>query len=88
MGPEPTIERLEARDDSAKRVVYSIVSGSLPVANYVSTMQLSAIADGRTKLEWSSTFDAAPGATAEDAAKIVTSIYQGGIAGLQGRFGA
>src|SRR5205085_12056559 len=48
LGSEPTVERLEARDDDARRLVYSIVSGPLPVANYLSTMQLSAVAGGRT----------------------------------------
>ena len=44
MGAEPTVERLEERDENAKRLVYSIVSSGMPVQNYVSTMQLSAAA--------------------------------------------
>lgn len=88
MGAVPTVERLEERDESAKKVVYSIVSGSLPVANYLSTMLLSAAGDGRTTLVWSSTFDPAEGSSVDEASAVVTSIYKGGIAGLQGRFGA
>lgn len=88
MGPEPTVERLEERDEDAKRVVYSIVEGSLPVANYVSTMQLTPAGEGRTTLTWSSTFDAAPGSTEEEASNVVRSIYKGGIGGLQARFGS
>src|SRR2546429_2438729 len=65
MGPEPTVERLEERDENAKRLVYSIVTGTLPVANYVSTMQLAAAGDGRTTLTWSSTFDVPSGSTEE-----------------------
>src|SRR5256885_2290172 len=49
MGPDPVVERLDQRDEQAKRVVYSILSGPLPVANYVSTMQLSPAGEGRTK---------------------------------------
>lgn len=89
MGPgDPTVERLEECDEAAKKVVYSIVSGPLPVSNYVSTMQLSEAGAGRTKLVWSSTFEPAGGASEEDASTVVRGIYQGGIAGLQGRFGA
>jgi hypothetical protein len=88
MGPDPTVERLEELDNDAHRLVYSIQSGPLPVSNYLSTMQLSAIGEGRTKLDWSSTFDPAEGFAEADAINIVSSIYNGGIAGLQGRFGA
>jgi hypothetical protein len=88
MGPEPTVERLEELDNDAHRLVYSIQSGPLPVANYLSTMQLSAIDEGRTKLDWSSAFEPAAGFAEADAINIVSSIYKGGIAGLQARFGA
>ena len=87
LGPSPTVERLEELDNDAKRLVYSMVEGPLPLENYVATMHLSAIDSGRTRLEWSSTFD--PGAMAEgDAIKAVSGIYKGGIAGLRARFGA
>jgi hypothetical protein len=88
MGPEPTVERLEALDNDAHRLAYSIQSGPLPVSGYLSTMQLSAIDEGRTNLDWSSTFEPAEGFAEADAINIVSGIYKGGIAGLQGRFGA
>ena len=89
MGPgDPTVERLEELDNDAQRLVYSIQSGPLPVANYRSTMQLSAIEGGRTKLDWSSTFDPAEGFAEADAINVVSSIYKGGIGALQARFGA
>jgi hypothetical protein len=87
IGPEPTVERLEQLDNDALRLVYSIQSGPLPVSNYLATMQLSAIDGGRTKLDWSSAFEPAEGFAEADAINIVTSIYSGGIAGLQARFG-
>jgi hypothetical protein len=81
------VERLEELDNDAKRLVYSLVSGPLPVKDYRSTMQLVAIGDGRTRLEWSSTFE--PDGIAEgDAITAIRGIYTGGIAGLQARFGA
>jgi hypothetical protein len=89
MGPgDPTVERLESLDDGAKRLQYSIVSGPLPVQNYLSTMQLSEAGTGRTKLEWSSTFEPGEGLSEDDAKGIIAGIYKGGIGGLQGVFGA
>lgn len=88
MGGDSIVERLEERDESARRLVYSIVSGPFPLVDYRSTMQLRALDGGRTHLTWSSTFDPASGASEEEACGVVRSIYQGGIAGLQGRFGA
>ena len=88
MGAVPTVERLEALDHDAKRLQYSMVEGPLPVENYLATMQLSAVGDGRSKLDWSSTFDAGGELSEDDAAGIVSGIYKGGIAALQARFGA
>jgi hypothetical protein len=88
LGNDPTVERLEELDHDAKRLVYSIVSGPLPVSNYLATMQLSSIDDARAKLDWSGTFDPAEGLAEADAVNVVSGIYKGGIAGLQGRFGA
>lgn len=88
MGPEPTIEKLVEHDDDAKKLAYAIVQSGLPVRDYVSTMQLTPAGDGRTLLTWSSTFEPADGVSADDASQVVSGIYKGGIAGLQGRFGA
>jgi hypothetical protein len=89
MGPgEPTVEKLESCDDGAKRLQYSVVSGPLPVKDYLSTMQLSEAGPGRTKLEWSSTFEPGEGLSEDDAKGIISGIYKGGIGGLQGVFGA
>jgi hypothetical protein len=87
MNGEETVERLEECDDSAKCLKYSIVSGALPVSSYLSTMQLSAIGEGRTKIEWSSTFEP-EGISLDDAQRTLAGVYKGGIAGLQARFGA
>ena len=86
MGPAPIVERLEERDDAAKKIVYSIVEGPLPVSSYVSTMQLSDAGEGRCKLTWSSTFE--PVGDEATAKQIISGIYTGGIQGLQARFGA
>lgn len=88
LGSEPTVERLESLDEDVKRVQYSVVEGGLPVRDYLATMQLAAVGDGRTRLEWSSTFLPTDGMSGDDVAGIITAIFNGGIAGLQGRFGA
>jgi len=49
-------------------------------------MQLSEAGAGRTTLVWSSTFE--PVGDEAAAKQIISSIYSGGIAGLQGTFGA
>lgn len=86
MGGSATIERLETLDNDAKRLQYSLLQGPLPVENYLSTMQLSPIDEGRTRLEWSSEFEPA-GISEADAVEAIRGIYRGGIAGLQARFG-
>jgi hypothetical protein len=87
-GAEPTIERLEERDEADKRIVYSIVKAALPVTNYRSTMKLEPAGEGRTKLVWSTTFDVPDGADPEQSAAILSAIYRAGIGGLQRHFGA
>ena len=87
MGAEPTVERLEERDEEARRLVYAIVAGALLLRDYRSTMQLRSAGAGRTHLTWSSTFEAADGTTEEEAGALVRGIYQGGMAGLQKHFG-
>jgi hypothetical protein len=87
-GAEPMVERLELCDEATKTVQYSIVSGPFPVRDYLSTMKLTAVGDGRTKIEWSSTFEPAEGTSQLDAEKMVAGVYKGGIAGLAARFGA
>lgn len=87
-GAEPTIERLEERDEANKRLVYSIVKAALPVTDYRSTMQLEPAGEGRTKLLWSTTFDVPEGVDVEQSATVISTIYKAGIKGLQRHFSA
>jgi hypothetical protein len=88
MGDIRTVERLEELDDDGKRLVYSIIESPMPLVDYRATIALSPAGEGRTRVDWSSTFDVAPGTTDEAAVEMVEGIYHGGIAGLQGRFGS
>lgn len=84
-GAVPTIERLEGLDAEARTIVYSIVSGDLPVSGYVSTMELTSLGDGRTRLTWTSIFQ--PVGAEADAIAFIERIYRAGIKGLQARYG-
>jgi hypothetical protein len=75
------VERLTWCDADALAFSYTIISGPLPVARYVSTVKLSA--DGnRTHIEWQGNF-APAGVSEEEAIKLVTGIYTGGIKGYK-----
>ena len=57
-------ERLEAIDDAARQLSYSIVEGPMPIKNYLATISVSEAADGGAKLAWSCDFEA-PGMSDE-----------------------
>ena len=76
-GGGTVVEKLEKRDDAAHSYTYSIVSGPLPVTNYVSTISVAAAGAGST-ITWSGKYDA-KGASDADAKKTMDGVYQGGI---------
>ena len=80
------VEKLEKVDDGAHTYTYSITDSPLPVANYTATIKVSGEGDNST-IEWSSDFDPAGGASAEDAMKAVQGIYQAGFDNLKKMFG-
>jgi len=75
------VERLESFDEGQTTLQYSIVSSPLPVDNYLSTMKLASLDDGRCELEWSSTFDP-KGVPQAEAEGIIGGIYEMGFEGL------
>ena len=74
-GPEGKVyERLEARDDDARSLTYTIPEGiPFPVTGYRSTMVVSDDG-GRGQLSWTCEFEPA-GATEEEAGKGVEQMY-------------
>lgn len=64
MGEMVIAERLEAIDDSARELSYSIVDGPMPVKNYLATIRVSEAAGGGARLAWSCDFEA-PGMSDE-----------------------
>jgi hypothetical protein len=71
------VEKQEKRDDAAHSYTYSIVSGPLPVANYMSTISVASAGTGST-ITWMGKYDA-KGASDADAKKTIDGVYQGGI---------
>jgi hypothetical protein len=74
-------ERLEAFDDAGRRLQYAIVSGPLPMEDYLSTVEVREDGDACV-IDWSSTFDP-KGVSEEQACGMVEGIYRGGIKGIQ-----
>ncbi len=76
------VEALENLDDAGRTYTYTIVSGPLPVADYHSTISVSADAKG-SSLKWVGKYDA-KGASDADAKKVIDGIYEAGEKALVG----
>jgi Polyketide cyclase / dehydrase and lipid transport len=76
------VEALESWDDAKRSYTYTILSGPLPVANYHSTMSVTADPKG-SALTWKGTFDA-KGAPDADVTKTFDGIYETGVKALTG----
>ena len=73
MGPNTIVERLVEQGD--RSYTYSMDDdGPLPVKNYRSTLAVKEAGEGKSTVEWTSTFDGDDGAK-----QIVTMIYTGGL---------
>jgi len=80
------VERLEELNDASHKTSYSIVSGPIPVTNYLGTIQLTAAGDATTAITWTGTYQP-DGVTEEQAARMMERTYQGGIKAIQKHFG-
>jgi hypothetical protein len=76
------VEALENWDDAKHSYSYTILSGPLPVANYHSTISVTADPKG-SALKWMGTFDA-KGVPDADAKKTFDGIYETGVKVLTG----
>jgi hypothetical protein len=76
------LEALENFDAANRSYTYTIISGSLPVANYRSTISVSADPKG-SSVKWVGKYDA-KGASDADAKKIVDDAYEAGVKALVG----
>jgi hypothetical protein len=80
------VERLENSNAANKLYSYSIVSGPLPVADYLAELRVKDNGDGTSTVEWSSDFQP-KGVPEGDAVKVIQGIYQAGFDNLKKMFG-
>jgi NADPH2:quinone reductase len=77
-------EQLLALSDRDYISTYCILDATLPMKNYVATVQLKRVTDGeRTFWHWESTFDVPKGREREFADLVGNGVYEGGFAGLR-----
>jgi hypothetical protein len=76
--PLPTVrERLEAIDEAGCAIHYTIIDGNpMPVCDYHATMKVVDLGGGRSRLEWSSTWEP-DGVSEEQARTAVEGMYTG-----------
>lgn len=79
------VERLENLDDSSRTLTYKIVSGPLPVDNYISNMKVNEISTNQCEIVWTSSF-VASGVSDDEAKQIIEEIYNMGFEGLKKLF--
>jgi NADPH2:quinone reductase len=76
-------EQLLALSDRDHVSTYCILDATLPLRNYVATLQLRRVTDGdRTFWHWESTFDVPRGREAEFEALVGGGVYEAGFAAL------
>jgi NADPH2:quinone reductase len=77
-------EQLLALSDSQYLSTYCILDATLPMRNYVASLQLKKVTDGeRTFWHWESTFDVPKGREREFDQLVGGGVYEGGFAGLR-----
>lgn len=75
-------ERLQAASPAKHSIRYGLLSGPLPVTDYVSTIRLTALDAKTTRIVWSAHFKA-KGASDAEARKAIAGIYTSGFDGLR-----
>jgi len=81
-GEEKIEEEIKSFDNDAKTFSYSITSSPMPLENYLSTVKVKDIGNGRCEVEWSSTFEP-KGMPEEEVVKMINDIYVAAIDGLK-----
>jgi len=75
-------EELKSLDNDAKTFSYSITSSPMPFVNYLGTVKVKDLGNGRCEVEWSSTFEP-KGMAEEEVVKILKDVYLTAIDGLK-----
>ena len=84
-GDATILEDLISHSDDEMNYSYRIVESPLPLADYVSTLQVEAVEDDSTRVVWSSAFNA-DGVSDEEAIDVVSGIYNAGLESIRKNF--
>jgi len=76
------VERLEALDDEARTLRYSIVEGPLPVQDYEGTFSVTDVDDSTCEVTWASTFTV-DGPPEDEITGTFSELYAAGLSGLR-----
>ena len=79
------VEKLLRLDNEARTLTYSILESSLPMDDYVATMELTEAGESSCQLHWHSQFGFKENSTEEQAVKTVEGVYSLGFEGLKKR---
>ena len=77
-------ERIESVDNEGRAYIYTITESPLPLASYRSTISVESEGT-ETIVTWSANFEP-DGAPADEVAKLLTGVYQVGLAALRSTF--
>jgi len=75
------VEEEVARDDARMAYSYRILESPLPVANYVSTIQVEPSGSAGSNVTWTGSFEP-KGASEAEAKAVIDGIYVKGLAGI------
>ena len=77
--------RLEALDDTARSLSYSILAGRLPVENYLGTLTVVETGPKSSRVNWSARYDVSDGTPEEGIRDAVSGAYKGSLVALKQR---
>jgi hypothetical protein len=86
MGAATIVEKLEAHDNGARSLSYSITEGPIPVQNYLATICVSET-EGGCHVDWSARFELPDGVPAEAITGALEGAYGGALDHLKGLVG-
>jgi hypothetical protein len=75
-------ERLESYSHAERSFSYSILSGPLPVADYVTRLHFTPVGVERTRLTWVTWYSVPAGANKTAIAQSLEALFRNGIAGM------
>lgn len=81
------VERLESVEDETRTLTYRVLQCPLPIENYVGTVTIEDAGSGKSKVTWSSTFDASKDVESS-MVQMFDGAYADGIGGLEMLFKA